>query len=235
MNNLANISLLAAHIKHFITLLLFVSSFNIQGQELPYQSGKKYTLGGITVSGNSSFSEQTIVTYSGLRKGKEITIPGEDISTAIKKLWNSKLFSDIEVYVTKIEGDVAFLEIRLSDLPQLNELKINGVKKSKKEKIIEENKLKKGTKVTENLITTTKNYLVNKYKKEGFLNSKVHINTIDVKDSLKVARVNMVLNIDKGEKVKIKDIVFKGNDVLSDKKLRKSMKSTKKINRLRIY
>ncbi len=234
MNNLANISFLATYIKHFIVLLLLVSSFNIQGQEVTYNSNNKYTLGGITVSGNSSFSEQTIVTYSGLRKGKEITIPGEDISTAIKKLWKSKLFSDIEVYVTKIEGNVAFLEIRLSDLPQLNELKINGIKRSKKEKVIEENKLKKGTKVTENLITTTKNYLVNKYKKEGYLNSKIHINTIEVKDSIKVARVNMVLNIDKGEKVKIKDIVFNGNEVLSDKKLRKSMKSTKKINRLRI-
>ncbi len=234
VNNLANISFLATYIKHFIVLLLLVSSFNIQGQEVTYNSNNKYTLGGITVSGNSSFSEQTIVTYSGLRKGKEITIPGEDISTAIKKLWKSKLFSDIEVYVTKIEGNVAFLEIRLSDLPQLNELKINGIKRSKKEKVIEENKLKKGTKVTENLITTTKNYLVNKYKKEGYLNSKIHINTIEVKDSIKVARVNMVLNIDKGEKVKIKDIVFNGNEVLSDKKLRKSMKSTKKINRLRI-
>lgn len=234
MNNLANISFLAAHIKHFIALLLFVSSFNIQGQDVTYSSGSKYTLGGITVSGNSSFSEQTIVTYSGLKKGKEITIPGEDISSAIRKLWNSKLFSDIEVYVTKIEDNAAFLEIRLSDLPQLNELKINGVKNSKKEKIINENKLKKGTKVTENLITTTKNYLVNKYKKEGFFNSKIHINTIEVKDSIKVARVNMVLNIDKGEKVKIKDIDFNGNTILSDKKLRKSMKSTKKINRLRI-
>ncbi|GAA3646587.1 BamA/OMP85 family outer membrane protein [Flavivirga jejuensis] len=234
VNNLANISFLAKHIKHFIAALLFASSFNIQGQELLYNDGEKYTLGDISVSGNTSFSEQTIVAYSGLRKGKEIKIPGEDISAAIKKLWNSKLFSDIEIYITKIEDNIAHLEIRLSDLPQLNELKINGVKKSKKEKIIEENKLKKGTKVTENLRTTTKNFLENKYKKEGFLNSKIHINTIDVKDSIETARVNMVINIDKGEKVKIKDIVFNGNTVLSDKKLRKSMKSTKKINRFRI-
>ncbi|GAA3602083.1 POTRA domain-containing protein [Flavivirga amylovorans] len=234
VNSLANISFLEAHIKHIIVILLFASSFNIQGQEATYSNGNKYILGGISVSGNSSFSEQTIVTYSGLRKGKEITIPGEAISTAIKKLWNSKLFSDIEVYVTKIEGDAAFLEIRLSDLPQLNEIKINGIKRSKKEKVIEENKLKKGTKVTENLITTTKNFLTTKYKKEGYLNTKIHINTIDVKDSIKAARVNMVLNIDKGEKVKIKDIDFNGNTVLSDKKLRRSMKSTKKINRLRI-
>lgn len=231
MNNLASI----LYLKYFLVTLFFICSIGVQAQELPYSNGKKYTLGGISILGNTSFNEQTIVTYSGLTKGKEITIPGEEISAAIKKLWKSKLFSDIELYITKIEGDVAYLEIRLSDLPQLNELKINGIKKSKKESLIEENKLKKGTKVTENLITTTKNHLANKYKKEGFLNSKVHINTIEVKgDSIETARVNMVLNIDKGEKVKIKDIVFNGNDVLSDKKLRKSMKSTKKINRIRI-
>lgn len=232
-NNLINIMSLT-YLKYFVVTLFLAVSFNIQAQDLSYNNGKKYTLGEITVSGNTTFSEQTIVTYSGLKKGKEMTIPGEDISNAIKKLWKSKLFSDIELYITKIEGDVADLEIRVSDLPQLNELKINGVKKSKKEGIIEDNKLKKGTKVTENLITTTKNFLVKKYKKEGFLNSKVLINTIEVKDSIETARVNMVVNIDKGEKVKIKEIVFNNNDILSDKKLRKSMKSTKKINRLRI-
>ena len=234
MSNLAKLSPFTTYIKYCIALLIFASSFITNAQDLPYNKGEKYTLGGVTVSGNTSYSEQTIITYSGLRKGKEITIPGEDISKAIKKLWESKLFNDVEVFITKIEGDVAYLEIKLSDLPQLNELKINGVKKGKKEEIIDENKLKKGVKVTENLIATTKNYLKKKYKKQGFLNSKVHINTVEVKDSIKTARVNMVLNIDKGEKVKIKDISFNGNDVLSNKKLRKSMKSTKKINRLRI-
>ena len=234
VNNLANILPLTTFLKHCALLLLLVSTLSIKAQESLNNDGKKYTIGDITVSGNTTFSEQTIITYSGLRKGEEVTIPGETIGDAIKKLWNSKLFSDIEVYVTKIEGDIAYLEIRLSDLPQLNELKINGVKKSKTEDIIKDNKLNKGVKVTENLITTTKNFLEKKYKKEGFLNTKVHINTIDVKDSIQTARVNMVLNIDKGEKVKIKDIVFTGNEVLADKYLRKSMKSTKKINRLRI-
>ncbi len=233
MINLIN-TLSLKYIKHFIVILLLAVGFNIQAQDLKYSNGKKYTLGEITVSGNTSFSEQTIVAYSGLSKGKEMMIPGEDISDAIKKLWKSNLFSDIEIYITKIEGDVAFLEIRLSDLPKLNELKINGVKKSKIESIINDNKLKTGTKVTENLITTTKNFLEKKYKNQGFLNTKVHINTIEVKDSIETARVNMVLNIDKGQKVKIKDIVFDNNEVLSDKKLRKAMKSTKKINRLRI-
>ncbi|HEY5687418.1 MAG TPA: POTRA domain-containing protein [Yeosuana sp.] len=234
VNKLANILLLKTYFKHCISLIIIICSINIQAQEITYNSDKKYVLGGVSVLGNSSFSEQTIITYSGLSKGKEITIPGEEISNAIKKLWNSKLFSDIEIYVTKIEDDIAYLEIRLSDLPELNEIKVNGVKKGKVEGIIKDNKLQKGVKVTENLITNTKNFLETKYKKEGFVNTKINFRTIEVKDSIQKARVNLVLNIDKGQKVKIKNIVFNGNDVLSDKQLRKSMKTTKQINRLRI-
>ncbi|WP_346880737.1 outer membrane protein assembly factor BamA [uncultured Algibacter sp.] len=234
VNNLVNILSKISYLKFYVTLLVITCSLSIHAQDVSYNDGKKYTLGEISVSGNTAFNDGTIVTYSGLRKGSEIKIPGEAISTAIKKLWGSKLFSDIEIYVTKIEGDTAYLEIRLSDLPQLNELKINGIKKGKKESIIKDNKLNKGVKVTENLITTTKNFLTKKYQKQGFYNSKIHINTIEVKDSIQTARVNMVLNIDKGEKVKIQNIDFNGNNVLSDKRLRKSMKGTKKINRLRI-
>ena len=234
MNKLDKSLRLKTYFKYCLTALIIISSTAIKAQEVTYNKGEKYILGDISVSGNSSFNDQTIVTYSGLSKGKEITIPGEDISNAIKKLWNSKLFNNIEIYVTKTERNVAYLQIKLSDLPELNEVKINGVKKGKIEGIIKENKLKKGTKVTENLITTTKNFLTTKYKKQGYLNTKVHINTIEVEDTLKKAKVNMVLNIDKGEKVKIKNIEFIGNTILSDKKLRKSMKNTKKINRLRI-
>ncbi len=232
MNSLTSILSYNTYLKLLVLLFFSVSCLNIQAQNL--DTSKKYTIAEITVLGNTSFGEQTIINFSGLRKGQEINIPGEEIGSAIKKLWGTKLFNNIEVYVTKIEKTTAYLQIRLSDLPQLNELKVNGVKKSKVQSIVDENKLKKGTKVTENLITNTKNFLTKKYKKDGFLNTKIHINTIDVKDSINTARVNMVLNIDKGDKVKIKDIVFTGNKAISDKKLRKAMKSTKKINRIRI-
>ena len=191
MNNLVNILPTTTYIKYCIAIILFISCSNIEAQDLK----GKYVLGGISVVGNTSFSEQTIITYSGLSKGKEISIPGEEISSAIKKLWNSKLFNDIEVYVSKVEDDVAFLEIRLSDLPQINEVKVNGVKKSEQEKVIKENVLNRGVKVTENLITNTKNFLEKKYKKNGFVNTKVYINAIDVKDSLETARVNLLVNI----------------------------------------
>jgi len=209
-----------------------VSTF---AQEVEFDNGDRYIIGDVSVSGNTNFSAQTVVTYSGLRKGDAIVIPGEKIGNAIKKLWSTSLFSDIDIYIIKIEDDTAFLEIRLVDLPELNEVKIEGVKKSKIEEIVKENKLTKGVKVTENLITTTKNYLTNKYRKTGYLNTQVNITSTEVIDSLKKVRVNMVVNIDQGEKIKVKEIVFDGNDALTDKKLRKAMKNTKQKNPIRIF
>lgn len=213
-------------------LFIFFASV-LQAQEISFDNGRKYTIGDISVKGNTSFSSQTIVTYSGLSKGDEILVPGEKVSNAIKKLWKSNLFSDIELYIIKIEGDTAFLEIQLSDLPELNKVTINGIKKSKKESVIKDNSLQKGVKVTENLITTTKNYLANKYKKDGFLNSKINISTSEVVDSIQKTRVDMVVNINKGNKIKVSDIVFNGNKVFKGKKLRKAMKNTKKKNPIR--
>jgi len=233
VNKLTNKVLLKTYLLSFFALLFFVNIQSTQAQE-NINTGSRYVIGGISVLGNTSFSEQTIITYSGLRKGEEVIIPGDKVSAAIKKLWNSNLFNNIEIYINRIEGNEVFLEIRLEDLPEINEVKINGVKKSKKEKIIEENTLTKGVKVTENLITTTKNYLENKYKKEGFYNAKVNINTIEIEqvDTLQTSTraMNMVVNIDKGKKVKVKEIVFNGNSVIKDSKLKKAMKNTKQKN-----
>ena len=165
-----------------------------------------YVIGDVIVSGKTSFSPQTIVTYSGLGKGEKITIPGEKISNAIKKLWSSNLFSSIEVYETKKINDTVFLEIALVDLPELTNLTITGIKQNKTEDIIKENKLQNGVKVTENLITTTKNYLENTYRKKGFLNAKISIKTEPIIDTISKSRVNMFLDINKGSKVKIEEI-----------------------------
>jgi len=236
VNNFLNNKIpLRTYIKKLLLLLFISFSAILQAQEITIENGKKYTIGDISVKGNTSFSSQTIVTYSGLRKGESVFIPGEKISNAIKKLWKSNLFNDIDLFVTRIEGDDVYLEIQLSDLPELNKLTINGIKKNKQEGIIKENNLQKGVKVTENLITTTKNYLTNKHKKEGYLNSIVKISTSEVIDSIQKKRVNMVLDINKGNKIKVKNIVFNGNEVMKDKKLLKTMKNTRKKNPLRFY
>ena len=221
-------------IKFFLILVLYISfSTNLFSQE--ENKSSKSIIGEITVSGNTSFSPITIITYSGLREGDEISIPGEKISSAIKKLWESNLFSSVEVFRVKQLDNIVDLEIKLIDLPELSKLEITGVKKRKHEDIIKENKLQIGVKVTENLITTTKNYLENKYKKKGFLNTKVKIITEEIIDSTNKAKVKISLDINKGNKIKIKKIVFDGIDNLNSKSLQKSMKNTKKSKIFRFW
>lgn len=233
-NNLPNKSVLKSLIQRIVIVVFFTISFIGNAQ---IEGGKKYLIKDIKVTGNTNFSAQTIIAYSKLRKDEEIQVGGEKIANAVKTLWKSNLFSSIDIYITNIDGDTADLEINLIDLPELLDLTIEGVKKGKKEEIVKENKLEKGQKVTENLIATTKNYLTNKYKKKGFLNTDVKITTSQVIDSVEKERVNMLVKIDKGQKVKIKNITFYGNEKIKDKKLRKAMKNTKQksLSPLRIF
>jgi len=206
---------------------LLLSSFVIFSQETK-PTLTTFTIADITVTGETSYGSETILTYSGLKKGESVIIPGGvKISAAIKKLWDSNLFSSIEVYATKTEGSNVYLEVALSDLPELKDVKIVGVKKGKIKEIIKENNLTSGVKVTENLITTTKNYLETKYRKLGFLNAKTTVTTSKVVDSVKKSRVNMLVRIDRGQKIKVKSITFDGTGKLSAKQLRKAMKNTK--------
>ena len=185
-----------------------------------------YELGGITVKGLQKFEEETVKVFTGLKVGQQIKLPGDKLTSAIKKLYETKQFSNVEVYISKIDGDVAYLEFEVQELPQLNNVTIQGVKKNKASDLQKDAELKKGAMVTDNLIVTTKNYFKKKFQEKGFLKTKVTINTR--LDTSSVNTVNMLIHIDKGEKVKIKNITFEGNKDFSSKKLRKTLKNTKK-------
>lgn len=211
---------------YFKLLLLFLFTAQSFAQETSFEDGKDYILGGLTVTGLQSYNEQTVKTYTGLRVGQPITIPGDEISAVIKKLWSLELFSDVEMFYTKIEGDKIFLELNILERPTLSNVTVYGVKKRKVEDILNDTDLKKGKKITESLIANTKNYLENKYRKQGFLNAKVNIATAS--DTTGTNTQSMVINVKKGDKVKIREIVFEGNEKLKDKRLKKSLKKTKK-------
>lgn len=234
MNKLNDFLVLQKRIKIVLTLLVFGSFSQIKAQErIPFDQGKKYILADVSVIGKISFNEQTVVTFSGLQKGQEITVPGEEISGAIKKLGKLGLFDEISFYVNRIENDSIYLDLDIVELPKLNEVKFVGIKKGKVEALIKDNSLTKNKIVNENLITTTKNYIENKYKKEGYYNTKVTITT--TADTTSTNQVNMLVRVDKGDKVKISKIEFEGNKALSDAALRGAMKDTKQKNPIRIF
>ncbi|MCI9843175.1 outer membrane protein assembly factor [Flavobacterium pectinovorum] len=233
VNKLNNTLVLQKKLQIILTLFILGSFSQIKAQErIPFDQGKKYILAKVSVVGKISFNEQTVVTFSGLQKGQEITVPGEEISGAIKKLGKLGLFDEIAFYVNKVENDSIYLDLNIIELPKLNEVKFVGIKKSKVEGLIKDNNLTKSKIVNENLITTTKNYIENKYKKEGFYNTKVTITTTP--DTIAGNNVNMLVRVDKGDKVKISSIDFIGNKQFTDSKLRSAMKDTKQKNVLRV-
>jgi outer membrane protein insertion porin family len=232
--NKLNNKLVNTILKNFLFILIIGNIYTLNAQErIPFDRGTKYILADVDVTGKVTFNKQTVVTFAGLQKGQEITVPGEQISNAIKKLGKLGLFSEIDFYVNEIKGDSIYLNLNINELPKLSSAKIVGIKKGKIDEILKDTDLKTGKIVNENLITTTKNFIENKYKKDGFYNTKVNINT--VVDTAGQNEVKMLVSIDKGDKVKISKIDFEGNEKFSDKKLRKAMKNTKVVNPIRIF
>ena len=192
---------------------------------ITYEKNKAYELGGISVTGLQKFSEEAVKVFSGLKVGQEIRLPGDKLTSAIKKLYEQKQFSQVDVYISKIDGNVVYLEFDVTELPQLNNLTFSGVKKSKAKELRKETELQMGTMLTDNLLVTTENYIRKKYQEKGFLNTKVSLTT--KVDTTLINAQNMMIYVDKGKKVKIKNINIDGNNKVSDKALTKAMKNTK--------
>jgi len=214
-------------------LLLLLVTFGETYSQDTYRKGDTYIIDTITVAGLKNFSDRTVVTYSGLREGQSIQVPGEEITSILKKLWNLELFSNVDLYVTGVNNGKIKLEINVEELPTLLNYKINGVKKGKAETYEKETELSQGKRLSESFLTNTKNYIQGELRKNGYLNSK--INLVTIPDSIGSNQLNLNINIDKGERIKIRDINFNGNEIFGNAKLRSKLKKTKKRFPLRFW
>ncbi len=218
-------------------IIISILSIQLLAQEVNYSSlpvanykaPQEYVIKDISVAGIKYLDKNILVNLSGLSVGQEITVPGDDITNAIQKLWDQGLFSDVKITVTDEVMDSVSLEIFLLERKRLSELEISGLKKGKESDIREKLELKRGMQVTENLINSAKKTIQDYLYNKKFLNAKVDIVQVD-DTTASLNNVKLKIYIDKGEKVKIKDINFKGNTVFSDGKLRRTMKETKKVN-----
>ena len=229
----ANNSHRKLYYSYFLTGLFLLLGYFNYAQNQGFAKGRTYVVDSIKVTGLKSFNAQTVISYSGLRKGQKISVPGEQVSEIINKLWGLELFSDINFYVIKVDGEKIDLEIEIEELPTLTEVKVNGLKKGKIETIIKDTELSAGKKLSESFLTNTKNYIENKYKKDGFLNTKVNLNTI--LDTVGKNTYKMVVNVDRGPRVKIDKINFEGNEIFKSPKLRSKLKKTKHKRSIRFW
>lgn len=202
---------------------------NIFNQKTP----KKYKIAGIEVTGNKYFDQALLVSISTLTIGDEIIIPGGDnFAKAIQKLWSQNYFSDVEIYINKIEGDKIYIEIAVQERPRLSDFFFKGAKKSEHDDLKTKSALVKGRVITEAMRRNAIEAIQKFYSEKGYRAVKVNI-TAKADTSVANSQI-LTFNIEKGEKVKISDIYFDGNTI-DDGKLKKQMKGTKEMSRLTLF
>ena len=188
----------------YILSLYILGSFFLFGQngitvgdiDFSYSQPKEYELGPIRVIGADNFDHQAIKLIAGLRQGQKIILPSNDISKAIKNLWNEGIFSNVAIYATKEIAGVVYLTIELEARKKLSKFSFRGVTKRDADKLREEIKLFTGKTITENLISQTKNKIRGYFREKAFYNTEVNI--VRVKDTLINDSEIFIININKG-------------------------------------
>jgi outer membrane protein insertion porin family len=211
----------------------FAQPISIGDLEINYENPRQYEIGPIQVVGAENFDHQAIKLIAGLKQGQTITIPGIQIAQAIKNLWNEGLFSDVEILADKEVAGVIYLTIKLTTRPKLSRYKFNGVTKKDVDKIREEIDLYTGKTITENLIYQTKSKIRGYFREKGHYSVSVDIKRIQ--DTMMNNSEVFLIDINKGPKVKIKEILLEGNTSLPDWKIKMAMKDTKEWQLWRFF
>ncbi len=187
-------------------------------------SPKQYKIADIKVTGIKDYDDFVLIGFSGLSVGDVITVPGDEITSAVKRFWKHGLFSDVKILATKIEGDEIWLEVQLKQRPRISAVNYNGIKKGEREDLEARLGLRKGYQVTPNLIDKATTLIKKFFDGKGFKN--VDVNIVQRDNPAHAGEVIVDININKNEKTKIHHINFEGNKALTDFELKKAMKKT---------
>ena len=185
---------------------------------------RSYEIAGIKVTGVDNYEDYIIIGYSGLTVGQKVEIPGDEITSAAKRFWRQGLFSKVQIKVDKIYGDKVWLEIALRQQPRIAEINYNGVKKGEREDLQLRLGLMKGNQFTPNIAARAERIIDQYFDSKGFKNADVDVIQRPLPDNENEVIVD--INVDKHEKIKVHKIYIEGNEVLSDRKLKRVMKKT---------
>ena len=198
-----------------------------------YNNPKSYIIGDIKVSGIKYLGEERIISLTGLRKGDEITVPSEELSAILKRIWMQKYFSDVKFSIDSINktNDTIVLGIHLMERPRVSRWIFHGVKSGDQKDLDERLKLKRGSELSEYGIKSSIDIIKRYYKEKGFMKTDVKVSQEN--DTIIKNAVKVTFNVERGPKVKIEKIRFEGNGDVSDWKLMKSMKKNMKRIKVR--
>ena len=214
----------------FLLLLLLPCVSRAQRQEeviIDYTNPRKLVVAGVSVDGNTYYSDDQIVQLSGMQEGMTVTVPGEEISSAVNRLWQHRFFEDVSISVDSLTAgrDSAYFKITLLERPRMSRWTFTGVKSGEKKDIEERLTLRRGGEFSEYVSKTSSDIIKRFYAEKGFINATVTPEII--KDTLIKNAIRVNFNIDRGERIRIKTINFIGNGDVKEYKIAKEMKKTK--------
>jgi outer membrane protein insertion porin family len=192
--------------------------------EIDYAHPRKLTVGGVGVEGNQYFSENQILQLTGLRKGMEITVPGDDVTGIVRRLVAQKYFEDVAVRIDSVKADSAWVKVVIRERPRVSRWTYTGVKSGEKKDLQERLNLRPGREFSDYVKNTSTDIIKRYYKEKGFNNVKVE--TEVTKDSVIRSAIRVNFAVDRGKKIHIKKINFTGNTDVKERKLAKNMKET---------
>ena len=192
-----------------------------------YNNPKKYTVGGVKVEGNQHISPDQILQIASLREGMEVTVPSEEMSNVVNRLWLQRFFEDVAVVIDSITPtrDTAYFKISIIERPRVSRWTFSGVRSGEEKELLERLNFRRGGEFSEYIAKTSTDIIKRYYKEKGFNNVEVDVRT--KRDTVIKSAIRVQFAVNKGEKVKIKTITFKGADNVKESKLVRSMKKTR--------
>jgi len=186
----------------------------------------------ITVTGIVTARESYVVSSSGLRVGERVRIPGDQISNGIRQLFRSGLFSDVQITHERVSGGVS-INIHVQEQPRLQRYEIIGVRRSQRRELRERLNLISGLAFTNSVRTQALNTINRYYRERGYWGTTVEIKE-EVSDEAR-NRITVSFEIDPGERIKVREIEFTGNEMFTDRRLRRAFSEIKQDRWWRIF
>ena len=193
-------------------------------------SAKRYEIADITVTGIEENNHKTLLKLSGLSVGQRISVPGPDITNAMKRLWSTGLFANVQIKALKTSGDKIWLEMYTEQNPKVREVVFHGVRKGEASELEDKIGMFAGSQITQNGLNRSEKLIRNYFSEKGFKDAEVRVQQRSEPDEDGLAYVDVY--VDKKEKVKVRTIHLDGNEVLTEAKIKRIMKKTNEKGKL---
>lgn len=181
-------------------------------------SPRTLVIGGINVSGVEGYEDYMLSGISGLQVGQAISLPGNEITEAVKRYWRHGLFSNVAISVDSIKAEKVWLHIALKIRPRVSTINYVGLKKSEREDMEQKLGLLKGAQITPNMIDRAKILAKKYFEDKGFKNADIEINQRE--DVAGKNQVILDVVVDKKQKMKVHQIIIEGNEKLKDSRIK---------------